>query len=78
MRLAKKLGAAVEVNSEAPMLDVGVEAPKGKVWTCDGGDLHELIGSQWDEEPVGNVWDDLYFRMEYGLRDESEPSEWWN
>ncbi len=65
-RLAEKLGATVRINSEAPALDVAVEAPSGFVWSC-AGDIHELIGSQWEGEFAGPVWADLADRMKEGV-----------
>jgi len=63
--LAATLGAKICENSRT---DIEVEAPDGYCWSCEGGwGLHVLVASQWDDEPIGHLWRDLWERMDYGI-----------
>ena len=61
-RLAKKLGAKIIENDPH---DFEAEAPNGKRWKCDG--VHWLVASLWDGYTMGELWTDLWGRMDFGL-----------
>jgi hypothetical protein len=66
-QLAEELGACFTINS-TDRLDVEVEAPRHKTWSCDPG-VHCLVGSQWDGQSQAEVWADLLDRMQDGVED---------
>lgn len=63
-RLAEKYRAEFILNKSRP-IDAEVWTPKGRSWACDPG-LHVIVGSQWDDEKAGDVWQDMYDRMSIG------------
>lgn len=78
--LADKIGATLRDESIAGhTVEFTCEAPKGHVWSCDGG-IHELVAWQ-NAGPWGrkDLYADLFERMEYGVEICAIPEcEWCN
>ena len=75
LHLADKHGGKVDIKSEAPDLHVAIEAPAGHIWSSF--EVHELVSSQWDDDPTWTVWNDLYEGLAMGTEECTVPDcEW--
>lgn len=73
--LANSLSASVEDDKAGYTHECRVEAPHGKVWSCDM--IHELVDAT--NIPWKPDYDDLLSRMNYGLEDcPIQDCEWCN
>lgn len=73
-KAAARHGATVDHRSVGKWHLVNVDAPQGKVWSCDGS-IHTLalewqtVDSGWRDAAI----EDCLGRMEYGTMDCEEP-----
>lgn len=75
LKAVEALGAQITFGrTDNGVFEILVDAPEGQHWACDG--IHQLVESQWDKEPVGNLWQDALERISYGLElcDPDDPN----
>lgn len=66
VKAVEALGANMECGrTDSGVFEILIDAPEGQHWSGDG--IHQLVESQWNNEPVEGLWQDALERIRYGL-----------